>query len=106
MLVAGQVEVIDGASDAVERTAAAPEPPHSPSWEPALESPRSPSREPMPASRERFRAAPPGVVAFRVHVPSVGAMFRPSQDIGAGRYARVRADGTARTPRLADSTDE
>ncbi|MEV4806376.1 hypothetical protein AB0K18_40815 [Nonomuraea sp. NPDC049421] len=67
---------------------------------------REPSWEPTPASRERFRALLAGVVAFRVHVRSVQAMFKLSQDIDAERYERVRADFAADNPRLADLMDK
>jgi transcriptional regulator len=68
----------------------------------ALESLRSPSWEPTPASRDRFAALLPGVVAFRVHVHTEKSMFKLSQDIDAERYGRVRASFAAENPRLAD----
>ncbi|MEU6784824.1 FMN-binding negative transcriptional regulator [Nonomuraea angiospora] len=91
--VTGRVELIDDALDVVERTVT------------ALESLRSPSWEPTPASRERFAALVPGVVAFRVHVHTEKSMFKLSQDIDAERYARVRASFAAENPRLADLMD-
>ncbi|MET8865144.1 FMN-binding negative transcriptional regulator [Nonomuraea sp. NPDC004580] len=92
--VTGRVELLDDAMEVVERTVT------------AAESLREPSWEPTPASRERFRALLPGVVAFRVHVRSVQAMFKLSQDIDAERYERVRADFAADNPRLADLMDK
>lgn len=92
--VTGRLEPLDDALEVVERTVT------------AAESLREPSWEPTPASRERFRALLPGVVAFRVHVRSVQAMFKLSQDIDAERYERVRADFAADNPRLADLMDK
>jgi transcriptional regulator len=91
--VTGRVEIIDDALDVVERTVE------------ALESPRTPSWEPTPASRDRFAALAPAVVAFRVHVRTEQSMFKLSQDIDADRYARVRDSFAAGTPRLADLMD-
>ncbi|MFI7633078.1 FMN-binding negative transcriptional regulator [Nonomuraea sp. NPDC049400] len=91
--VTGRVELLDDALDVVERTVA------------ALESLRSPAWEPTPASRERFAALLPGVVAFRVHVHTEKSMFKLSQDIDAERYARVRASFATENPRLADLMD-
>ncbi|MEV0823123.1 FMN-binding negative transcriptional regulator [Nonomuraea rubra] len=91
--VTGRVELIDDALEVVERTVA------------AAESLRSPSWEPTPASRERFRALLPGVVAFRVHVRTRQSVFKLSQDIDADRYARVRASAGADNPRLAELMD-
>lgn len=91
--VTGRVELIEDAMDVVERTVE------------ALESLRSPSWEPTPASRERFAALLPGVVAFRVHVHTEKSMFKLSQDIDAERYARVRASFAADNPGLADLMD-
>ncbi|GAA4987056.1 transcriptional regulator [Nonomuraea thailandensis] len=91
--VTGRVELIDDALEVVERTVA------------AAESPRSPSWEPTPASRERFRALLPGVVAFRVRVRTRQSVFKLSQDIDAERYARVRAAAGAENPRLAELMD-
>ncbi|AQZ65354.1 Transcriptional regulator [[Actinomadura] parvosata subsp. kistnae] len=88
--VTGRVELIDDALEVVERTVA------------AAESLRSPSWEPTPASRERFRALLPGVVAFRVRVRTQQSVFKLSQDIDAERYARVRASAAADNPRLAE----
>ncbi|MEV5495955.1 FMN-binding negative transcriptional regulator [Nonomuraea fuscirosea] len=91
--VTGRLEPLDDALEVVERTVE------------ALESGRRPSWEATPASRERFRALLPGVVAFRVHVRTVQSMFKLSQDIDAERYARVRDSFAAENPRLADLMD-
>lgn len=91
--VTGRVELLDDALDVVERTVT------------ALESPRSPSWEPTPASRVRFAELLPGVVAFRVRVRTVQSMFKLSQDVDEERYARVRASAAAENPRLADLMD-
>jgi predicted FMN-binding regulatory protein PaiB len=91
--VNGRVELLDDALDVLERTVT------------ALESLRKPAWEPTPASRERFRALLPGVVAFRVHIRTEQSMFKLSQDIDAERYARVHADFAAGNPRLADLMD-
>jgi|SRR5690606_30920320 transcriptional regulator len=71
----------------------------------ALESLRTPSWEPTPASRERFRTLLPGVVAFRVRVRAVQSLFKLSQDQDEERYGRVRAWAAAENPRLADLMD-
>jgi predicted FMN-binding regulatory protein PaiB len=71
----------------------------------ALESLRDPAWEPTPASRDRFTALLPGVVAFRVHVRTEQSMFKLSQDIDAERYERVRDAFAAENPRLADLMD-
>jgi transcriptional regulator len=89
----GRVELIDDTLEVVERTVA------------ALESLRDPAWEPTPASRDRFTALLPGVVAFRVHVRTEQSMFKLSQDIGAERYDRVRDAFAAENPRLADLMD-
>ncbi|MFC4113316.1 FMN-binding negative transcriptional regulator [Nonomuraea zeae] len=89
----GRVELLDDALEVVERTVA------------AAESLRAPAWEPTPASRERFRALLPGVVAFRVHVRTEQSMFKLSQDIDAERYARVRDSFAAENSRLADLMD-
>lgn len=91
--VIGRVELMDDALEVVERTVAAAEASRSPSW------------EPTPASRERFRALLPGVVAFRVHVRTQQSVFKLSQDIDAERYSRVRACAGAENPRLAELMD-
>ncbi|MFC5823976.1 FMN-binding negative transcriptional regulator [Nonomuraea insulae] len=91
--VTGRVELLDDPLDVLERTVA------------ALESLRNPAWEPTPASRDRFRALLPGVVAFRVHIRTEQSMFKLSQDIDAERYARVHADFAAENPRLADLMD-
>jgi transcriptional regulator len=91
--VTGRVELIGDAMDVVERTVE------------AVESLRTPSWEPTPASRDRFAALLPGVVAFRVHVRTEQSMFKLSQDIDAERHARVRDAFTAENPRLADLMD-
>lgn len=91
--VTGRVELIDDAMDVVERTVA------------ALESLRAPSWEPTPASRDRFAALLPRVMAFRVHVRTEQSMFKLSQDIDAERHARVRDAFAAENPRLADLMD-
>ncbi|MEV5891784.1 FMN-binding negative transcriptional regulator [Nonomuraea fuscirosea] len=91
--VTGRLELLDDALEVVERTVE------------AVESGRCPSWEATPASRERFRALLPGVVAFRVHVRTVQSMFKLSQDIDAERYARVRDSFAAENPRLADLMD-
>lgn len=91
--VNGRVELLDDALDVLERTVT------------ALESLRDPAWEPTPASRDRFRALLPGVVAFRVHIRTEQSMFKLSQDIDAERYARVHADFAAGNPRLADLMD-
>ncbi|MEV0614219.1 FMN-binding negative transcriptional regulator [Nonomuraea sp. NPDC050404] len=91
--VTGRVELIEDALEVVERTVA------------AAESLRAPSWEPTPASRERFHALVPGVVAFRVHVRTQQSVFKLSQDIDAERYARVRAAASVENPRLAELMD-
>ncbi|TDD11233.1 FMN-binding negative transcriptional regulator [Nonomuraea deserti] len=85
----GRVELVDDALDVVERTVT------------ALESLREPAWEPTPASRDRFRALLPGVVAFRVHVRTEQSMFKLSQDLDAERYARVRDAVATENPGLA-----
>ncbi|MCK2220181.1 FMN-binding negative transcriptional regulator [Actinomadura sp. ATCC 31491] len=89
----GRVELAEDALDVVERTVA------------ALEAPRDPAWTPTPASRERFRALLPGVVAFRVRVRTEQSMFKLSQDLDAERYARVREAFAADNPGLADLMD-
>ncbi|MFI7700318.1 FMN-binding negative transcriptional regulator [Nonomuraea sp. NPDC049480] len=66
---------------------------------------RAPSWEPTPASRDRFAALLPRVMAFRVHVRTEQSMFKLSQDIDVERHARVRDAFAAENPRLADLMD-
>jgi transcriptional regulator len=89
----GRVEVIGDTLEVVERTVS------------AAESLREPAWEPTPASRERFTALLPGVVAFRVHVRTEQSMFKLSQDIDEERYERVRDSFAADNPGLADLMD-
>ncbi|WP_166427318.1 FMN-binding negative transcriptional regulator [Nonomuraea mesophila] len=91
--VTGRVELLDDpldALDVVERTVT------------ALESLREPAWEPTAASRDRFRALLPGVVAFRVHVRTEQSIFKLSQDLDAERYSRVRDAAAARNLGLAE----
>ncbi|MCG5218382.1 FMN-binding negative transcriptional regulator [Streptosporangium sp. KLBMP 9127] len=69
-----------------------------------LESARSPSWGPTPASREVFDRLAPGVVAFRIRVRTEQSLFKLSQDDDDRTRGRVRDDfaaGPYRNPELA-----
>ncbi|TLF62397.1 FMN-binding negative transcriptional regulator, partial [Nonomuraea sp. KC401] len=91
--VTGRVELLGDPLDpldVVERTVTAAESLREPAWEPTA------------ASRDRFRALLPGVVAFRVRVRTQQSIFKLSQDIDAECYSRVRDAAAAENPGLAE----
>ncbi|MEU7835341.1 FMN-binding negative transcriptional regulator [Nonomuraea sp. NPDC049129] len=67
-----------------------------------LESARTPSWRPSPASEERFAKLVPGVAAFRVRVTAEQSVFKLSQDKDDEQRHRVRRDADAAVAALMD----
>ncbi|MGN9785394.1 FMN-binding negative transcriptional regulator [Nonomuraea sp. ZG12] len=89
----GTVEPYPDPLDVVERTVE------------TLESPRTPSWRPGPASREYFARIVSGVAAFRVRVTAEQSMFKLSQDMDDDRRARVHRDAHPELARLMNEVD-
>ncbi|MFI7148837.1 FMN-binding negative transcriptional regulator [Nonomuraea sp. NPDC050022] len=67
-----------------------------------LESARTPSWRPTPASEERFAQLVPGVAAFRVRVTAEQSVFKLSQDKDDEQRHRVHRDADAAVAALMD----
>lgn len=68
----------------------------------AMESPRTPSWRPSPASEEVFARIVSGVAAFRVRVTAEQSVFKLSQDKDDEQRHRVRRDAGAGVAALMD----
>ncbi|MBT2234193.1 FMN-binding negative transcriptional regulator [Nonomuraea sp. NEAU-A123] len=71
----------------------------------AMESPRTPSWRPSPASEEVFARIVSGVAAFRVRVTAEQSVFKLSQDKDDEQRHRVRRDAGAAVAALMDKVD-
>ncbi|MEV0148455.1 MULTISPECIES: FMN-binding negative transcriptional regulator [unclassified Nonomuraea] len=89
----GRIEVHPDPLEVVERTVE------------VLESARTPSWRPSPASREVFARIVSGVVAFRVRVREERSMFKLGQDIDDERRGRVHRDADPALAALMDRVD-
>ena len=71
----------------------------------AMESPRTPSWQPSPASQEVFARIVSGVAAFRVRVTAEQSVFKLSQDKDDEQRHRVHRDAGAAVAALMDEVD-
>jgi transcriptional regulator len=71
----------------------------------AMESPRTPSWRPSPASEEVFARIVSGVAAFRVRVTAEQSVFKLSQDKDDEQRHRVHRDAGAAVAALMDKVD-